>query len=134
MINRDLYNENIKDILLKEKVENIPLKNISILKKYFSDEELSKLFYEKFDFYYRNIYGNDTSDLFMKLQDFVYKLNLFIDVLINKFEVEEEYLYDFVYSFVKNSTIDFFEANDYNISDRVELENTLKEFTIDRDI
>jgi len=79
----ELFNKNVKSILDKEQVENYKLINIDLEEEIIFNKNNNKKIFNDFMNYYKNIYENDLSNLFMKTQDFVYQLNLIINELIN---------------------------------------------------
>ena len=121
----ELFNKNVKSILDKEQVENYKLINIDLEEEIIFNKNNNKKIFNDFINYYKNIYENDLSNLFMKTQDFVYQLNLIINELIN-IGYSDKRIVNESYNLIKENNIDIFEACDYSeydlkrISDEME--------------
>lgn len=72
---KELYLENIKTILDKGEVEGIKLTQVPFLREIFKDEKLNNILYNRFNY---NFDVCEFDDLFMKTQDFIYRLNFAI--------------------------------------------------------
>lgn len=124
-MNIKIFNKNVKSILEKEMVENYKLINIDLEEEIIFDKNNNIKIFNDFINYYKNIYGNDLSNLFMKTQDFIYQLNLIINVLIN-IGYSDKRIVNETYNLLKENNIDIFESCDYSeydlkrISDEME--------------
>ena len=123
MMTIELFNENVKSILDLEVVENYKLINIDLEEEIIFNKKNNKIIFNDFIKYYKNIYGNDISNLFMKTQDFVYQLNLIINELINN-GCSDKIIVSDTYNFIKDNNIDIFGACNY---DNEDLKNLLED-------
>lgn len=110
------YYENIQYILNDGEIEGIPLKNVSILKKIFSDKSINKLLYKGFKNNYENEYGDSFDYLFMKVEDMVYRIFLLVNYSIcDKYGItDENVIKDTIYNLLKNNDISFYDAVSYD--------------------
>lgn len=110
------YYDNIQYILNDGEIENIPLKNISILKMVFSDKDVNKLLYKGFRKNYINEYGEDSEYLLMKVQDMVYRIFLLVNYSIyDKYGItDKNTIKDVIYNLLKNNSLSFYDAVSYD--------------------
>lgn len=108
------YLENVDSILNDGNVENIPLKNIDILKSIFHDDEVGDSLYKNFEDNYHLI-SSDLDDLYSKCGDLIYRMNLLVnDCLIVKYEVNDESsIKEIINDFISNDA-DFYSAVSYD--------------------
>ena len=78
-MNIDKFNNEILSILKDGEIENIALDNIEILEYIILDDNINKELYTKFKNNYLNLYDNDLSNFYCKLQDMIYRVNLFVN-------------------------------------------------------
>lgn len=116
MMTIELFNENVKNILKSEVVENYKLINIDLEEKIIFNKKNNKMIFNDFIKYYKNIYDDDMSNLFMKTQDFVYQLNLIINTLISN-GLSDKLIVNDTYNFIKDNGIDIFGACNYDDED-----------------
>lgn len=119
----ELFNQNVKSILDFEVVENYKLINIDLEEEFIFNKKNNKIIFNDFIKYYKSIYGDDISNLFMKTQDFVYQLNLIINELINN-GCSDKIIISDTYNFIKDNNIDIFGACNY---DNEDLKNLLED-------
>ena len=126
-MNIEKFNNNINDILDEEKIENIPIPNVDMIKSIILESNLNKILFDKFKRNYKSTYGNDLEYFYMKVQDLLYRLHLLINhILINKLDIDkEEYVYDAIYSYVINDSLTLYDAVNYDDTDLEELKDEL---------
>lgn len=121
MITEKVFKDNIDDILSMGIIENRTLTQIDILKDIFKDDNLTHVFFINFENNYPIEYESD--DLFMKTQDFVYRLHYAInDWLMPMHNIVD---IDDIKSILKdliNGDIDLYSAVSYDESDKEMLE------------
>ena len=89
-MNIDKFNNEILSILKDGEIENIALDNIEILEYIILDDTINKELYTKFKNNYLNLYDNDLSNFYCKLQDMIYRVNLFVNNnLIEKRDIDD---------------------------------------------
>lgn len=115
-MNKKDYYDNIQYILDDGEIENIPLKNIGILKMVLSDKEINKLLYKGFKKNYEEEYGEDTDSLLMKVEDMVYRVFLLVNHgICEKYGItDKNVIKDVVLKIIKNNDISFYDAVSYN--------------------
>lgn len=118
---KDQFKENISSILEDKNVESIPLKNIEILNYIFYDKELLNQMYKHFEDNFNLEFEDD--DLYMKTEDFVYRLNMLVnDCIIPKYDFQDkEDIKNKVQELVDNN-IDLYSGVSYDKSDRIVLD------------
>lgn len=79
---KKLFDDAVRDIIDSKSVNNIPLKNIEIIKYVLNDKDINKRIYKMFKEDYVVVFGNDKDYLFMKVEDMVYRVNLIINSII----------------------------------------------------
>ena len=123
-MNQTSFNENINSILEDGTIENISIPNVHELKSIVLENNLNKLLFDGFKSNYKNMYGDDSSYLVMKIQDLLYRLHLFINhILKEKMDIKnEEDIYDAVFNYVLNNST-LYDAVSYDDSDLEDLEN-----------
>lgn len=119
-ITKEQFKENISSILEDKNVESIPLKNIEILNYILNDEELLNQMYKHFEDNFNLEFEED--DLYMKTEDFVYRLNMLVnDFVIPKYDFhDKEDIKNKVQELV-DSNIDLYSGVSYDESDRIVL-------------
>lgn len=111
------YINNINSILNDGSIENIPIKNIDILKSIFLSDDIGNSLYENFENNF-NSSDHDIDDLYCKTEDLVYRVHL----LVNKYLIPTHNLHDdnsikeVVKNFINEGT-DFYSAVSYDDSD-----------------
>lgn len=102
-------------------MESIPLKNIEILNYILNDEELLNQMYKHFEDNFNLEFEED--DLYMKTEDFVYRLNMLVnDFVIPKYDFhDKEDIKNKVQELV-DSNIDLYSGVSYDESDRIVLD------------
>lgn len=120
-ITKEQFKENISSILEDKNVESIPLKNIEILNYILNDEELLNQMYKHFEDNFNLEFEED--DLYMKTEDFVYRLNMLVnDFVIPKYDFhDKEDIKNKVQELV-DSNIDLYSGVSYDESDRIVLD------------
>ena len=118
---KEQFKENISSILEDKNVESIPLKNIEILNYIFYDKELLNQMYKHFEDNFNLEFEDD--DLYMKTEDFVYRLNMLVnDCIIPKYDFQDkEDIKNKVQELVDNN-IDLYSGVSYDKSDRIVLD------------
>lgn len=119
------FNNCINDIFNEKKIENRNISNIDILKSVVNDKSINDSLYKGFIDNYENEYGNDESNLLMKLQDMVYRLHLLINYnIIDKYNLKDNNIIkDALEQLITNNTIDLYDAVSYDDSDYEIIEN-----------
>ena len=119
------FNNCINDIFNEKKIENRNISNIDILKSVVNDKSINDSLYNGFINNYENEYGNDESNLLMKLQDMVYRLHLLINYnIIDKYNLKDNNIIkDALEQLITNNTIDLYDAVSYDDSDYEIIEN-----------
>lgn len=119
------FNNCINDIFNEKKIENRNISNIDILKSVVNDKSINDSLYKGFINNYENEYGNDESNLLMKLQDMVYRLHLLINYnIIDKYNLKDNNIIkDALEQLITNNTIDLYDAVSYDDSDYEIIEN-----------
>lgn len=120
-ITKEQFKENISSILEDKNVESIPLKNIEILNYILNDKELLNQMYKHFEDNFNLEFEDD--DLYMKTEDFVYRLNMLVnDFVIPKYDFhDKEDIKNKVQELV-DSNIDLYSGVSYDESDRIVLD------------
>lgn len=120
-ITKEQFKENISSILEDKNVESIPLKNIEILNYILNDKELLNQMYKHFEDNFNLEFEED--DLYMKTEDFVYRLNMLVnDFVIPKYDFhDKEDIKNKVQELV-DSNIDLYSGVSYDKSDRIVLD------------
>lgn len=114
----DHFNLCVNELLENKKVESIPLDNIDILRKLLFYKRLNKKFYNGFEKYYKNEFGDDLDYFVMKVQDMVYRLHLLVNHLVDYAGCKDfDTIYNSICTFLKQNSISFYEAVSYNSSD-----------------
>lgn len=110
------YYDNILNTLNNGEIENIPLKNINILKKVFSDKEINKLLYKGFKKNYEIEYGNDSEYLLMKVQDMIYRIFLLVNYsMIDRYGItDQNVITDVLIRLIENKNVSLFDAVSYD--------------------
>lgn len=115
------YSSNINDILDEGQVEGIKLDNLELLKKLFNDSDVNNKLFEDFYKYFSNNF--DLDDLYMKCQDLVYNVHLFInEFLIKTYEISD---YTEIKDILKdsiNNGLDLYGSPNYNEFDKEVIE------------
>ena len=119
------FNNCINDIFNEKKIENRNISNIDILKSVVNDKSINDSLYKGFINNYENEYGNDESNLLMKLQDMVYRLHLLINYnIIDKYNLKDNNIIkDALEQLITNNTIDLYDAVSYDDSEYEIIEN-----------
>ena len=113
----DHFNLCVNELLENKKVESIPLDNIDILRKLLFHKRLNKKFYNGFEKYYKNEFGDDLDYFVMKVQDMVYRLHLLVNHLVDYAGCKDfDTIYNSICTFLKQNSISFYEAVSYNSS------------------
>ena len=98
-MNIDHFNLCVNELLEDKKVESIPLDNIDILRKLLFHKRLNKKFV-------------------LKVQDIVYRLHLLVNHLVDYAGCKDfDTIYNSICTFLKQNSISFYEAVNYNASD-----------------
>ena len=123
-MNQTSFNENINSILEDGTIENISIPNVHELKSIVLENNLNKILFDGFKSNYKDMYGDDPDYLVMKIQDLLYRLDLFINhILKEKMDIKnEEDIYDAVFNYVLNNST-LYDAVSYDDSDLEDLEN-----------
>lgn len=117
MITKNDFKDNIKKILSIGIIESKPLTQIDILKELFRDDNLTDLFFMNFTKNYPIEYGLD--ELFMKTQDFVYRLHYAIsEWLLSIHGITDIDDIKLVLNDLINNNIDFYSAVSYDEFDK----------------
>ncbi len=83
------YINNINSILNDGLIENIPIKNIDILKSIFLSDNIGDALYKNFENDF-NFSDHDIDDLYRKTEDLVYRIHL----LVNEYLIPTHDLHD----------------------------------------
>ena len=115
------YVSNINELLESGKVEGIKLNNIDLLKKLFNDSDINNKIFKKFYEYFTNNFEYD--DLYMKCEDLVYNINLFV----NEFLIKTKNINDYDeikenIDYVIDEDIDLYCSPNYNEFDKEVIE------------
>lgn len=126
------FDEIINNILSQEKIENVPLKNCNLIKQVIFDDKLHNTFYKKFESSFNSCVEDD-SLINTKINDFVYRVNIFINnYLIDKCNIDDKQLMVIETHKYLNDNFDFYSAVDYSDFD---IEEIVSEATyINKDI
>lgn len=118
---KEQFRENVISILEDKNVEGIPLRNINTLKYIFNDDELFEKMYKHFEHNFLNEFDDD--DLYMKCEDYVYRLNMLVNkCIIPIYNLQEsEDIKNMVNQLLDNS-IDLYSAVSYDKTDKVILD------------
>lgn len=117
-MNIDHFNMCINEILEDKKVESIPLDNLDILRELLFHKRLNKKFYNGFENYYQGEFGKDLDYFVLKVQDMIYRLHLLVNHLVDNVGYKDfDSIYNSICTFLKQNSISFYEAVNYNASD-----------------
>lgn len=117
-MNIDHFNMCINEILEDKKVESIPLDNLDILRELLFHQRLNKKFYNGFEKYYQDEFGKDLDYFVLKVQDMIYRLQLLVNHLVDNAGYKDfDSIYNSICTFLKQNSISFYEAVNYNASD-----------------
>lgn len=126
------FKRNIFHILNDEKVENIPLRNIDILKYLINDNKLFDKMYNQFLREFSQQF--EIKDLYMKSEDFIYRLNLLVnDCIIPNYNMSKDKIRNMIHYLV-NSNIDLYSGVSYNDMDDREILEEFYEMCSERKI
>ena len=106
------FRNNILYILQNNHIENIEINNNKTIKKILFEDNNLIIFFEKFKEYYESLYGKDYSNIFSKIEDMLFNINLIIDYCNNK-----NYTYSEIKFKIINNNFEIFEACDYSKKD-----------------
>ena len=113
------FNDEILSILKNGEIENISLENIETLEYIILDDDINKELYTKFKDNYLNLYGDDLSDFYCKLQDMVYRINLLVNNnLIDKRNIDDiDKIKDITNKAIDYDATSFLDAVSYDQND-----------------
>lgn len=117
------YKSNIDEILKEGQVEGIKLDNIELLVKLFNDGDISNIIFKKFAEYFINNF--DMDELFMKCEDLVYNVHLFVNEFLIKTCEIKEFEYQKIKEVLEDSVkkdVDIFGSPNYNDYDKEVIE------------
>lgn len=126
-MNIELFNKNVDDILNTGMIENISIPNTNKIKNIVLNNQLNPIIFNNFIDNYESEYGNDSDFFIMKIQDLLYRLHLLINhIFINKYDItDDDFIYDTIFYYIINNTINLYDAVSYDDTDLKELENEL---------
>lgn len=117
-MNIDHFNMCINEILEDKKVESIPLDNIDILRNLLFHQRLNKKIYNGFEKYYQDEFGKELDYFVLKVQDMIYRSHLLVNHLVDNVGNNDfDSIYNSICTFLKQNSISFYEAVNYNASD-----------------
>lgn len=126
-MNIELFNKHVDDILNTGMIENISIPNTNKIKNIVLNNQLNPIIFNNFIDNYESEYGNDSDFFIMKIQDLLYRLHLLINhIFINKYDItDDDFIYDTIFYYIINNTINLYDAVSYDDTDLKELENEL---------
>lgn len=115
MIKEKDFKKNVKAILDAGAIENIPIKQLNILKNISKDKNLMHLFFLEFEHHFP--YEDGIDMLLCKTQDFIYRLDMAInDWLIPKYNLDDNSIKSTLMDLIFDD-IDLYSAVNYDDSD-----------------
>lgn len=119
---KNIFKENLNSLLNDKSVENIPLKEVSILSYLINDDDLFDNIYNHFKKEFNSLFEID--DLYMKSEDFMYRLNLLVnDYIIPRYgNINNHDIKEKVKELV-NRNIDLYSSVSYDDTDILIIED-----------
>lgn len=113
------FNKEINCILKNKQIENQNINNIDIIKNIVNNKKINNELYKKFMKEYEIEFGNDQSFFNMKIQDMLYRINLFINYnMIEKYNINDMNTISQVFNnLMDERNIDLFSAVSYDNTD-----------------
>lgn len=110
------YKKNLDYILSDEKIENIPITNLDLIKDILNDNNLGEKIYEEFC---NNLEDISSDNCLMKVQDLIYRLSLLVNkILIEKYNITELDSIKNIIDSAMDNGIDLVSAVSYDESDK----------------
>ena len=110
------YKKNLDYILSDEKIENIPITNLDLIKDILNDNNLGGKIYEEFC---NNLDDISSDSCLMKVQDLIYRLSLLVNkILIEKYNITELDSIKNIIDSAMDNGIDLVSAVSYDESDK----------------
>ena len=106
MINKKSFKKELMQIIDSGVIEGIMISNPDKIKMLLNDNDVFDDFYYEFKMNFISVFEND--DLLMKMQDFLHRLDLFCNMMGDKYNLEQ------YRTILKQSDFDFFSAVDYS--------------------
>lgn len=126
---REYYKENLNTIFESGNIENIPIDNLDTIKGLIEDPDLNERFYRRFNHNYESM-NLETSDINMKVNDFIYRLNLLINKVLIPNHIDN---FKETINGLLDDDIDLFSAVSFDDSDNEIIED-FEYMVNDRDI
>lgn len=113
------FNKEINCILKNKQIENQNINNVDIIKNIVNNKKINNELYKKFMKEYEIEFGNDQSFFNMKIQDMLYRINLFINYnMIEKYNINDMNTISQVFNnLMDERNIDLFSAVSYDNTD-----------------
>lgn len=113
------FNKEINCILKNKQIENQNINNVDIIKNIVNNKKINNELYKKFMKEYEIEFGNDQSFFNMKIQDMLYRINLFINYnMVEKYNINDMNTISQVFNnLMDERNIDLFSAVSYDNTD-----------------
>lgn len=121
-IMKNIFKANLNSFLNDKAVENIPLKNVSVLSYLINEDDLFDNMYNHFKKEFNSLF--EINDLYMKSEDFMYRLNLLVnDYIIPRYgNINNHDIKEKVKELV-NRNIDLYSSVSYDDTDILIIED-----------
>lgn len=119
MINKKHFQNEINEMINEGIVENYHLKCVDNMLLLLNDEKLVNKFYEDFKNNYDTVFGQDDSNILMKIQDFVFRLDLFCLITTNEFN--KFYNLELVKKAIMENDLDLYSGVSYSAEETREI-------------
>lgn len=119
MINKKHFQNEINEMINEGIVENYHLKCVDNMLLLLNDEKLVNKFYEDFKNNYDTVFGQDDSNILMKIQDFVFRLDLFCMITTNEFN--KFYNLELVKKAIMENDLDLYSGVSYSAEETREI-------------
>lgn len=119
---KNIFKANLNSFLNDKAVENIPLKNVSVLSYLINEDDLFDNMYNHFKKEFNSLF--EINDLYMKSEDFMYRLNLLVnDYIIPRYgNINNHDIKEKVKELV-NRNIDLYSSVSYDDTDILIIED-----------
>lgn len=118
-MNRKNFNKKISTILKNGTIEGIEIHNVDIIDYLINDKNINTKVYKLFIENYKKTYGIDNTFFMMKIQDMLYRINLFVNYnLTEKYGINNIDIIKCTFNnLIDDNNIDLFSAVSYDKSD-----------------
>lgn len=114
-MNKKLFKREILEIVDRGYVESQKLEFPKTIEKLINYKEALDYFYEDFMDNYYSLYGEDSSNFIMKIQDFVYRLDLLCSIIPPQNDIKD------FFAILKNGNHDLYSAVSYDADETKEI-------------